>query len=281
MLFSSLLCCSTSNVKKTHSETEPSKPFPPVEIPTAAPRITNIVPEAPAATSGKLEVYTVQRALDLFNSYVDGDVADVIGPAGFERLCTDASMPMDGARPLIFAWQLQVKEMAKISKQEWVQGMATLKIASITAISIAMAELEDLLLNGKQSTSSGTEYDRTTYNNYASNPKAAFQKLYMYSFNLVKPEQSKNIDMETSLAIWPVLLEPKFPLMKEIVDFIKEREGTYKATNKDLWSMMLEFCETVKPSLQDYEADGAWPTLLDDFVSWKLNCLDNKAQMDT
>ncbi|KAJ7090338.1 hypothetical protein B0H15DRAFT_260359 [Mycena belliarum] len=45
--------------------------------------------------------------------------------------------------------------------------------------------------------------------------------------------------------------------------------GTYKATNKDLWSMMLEFCRTVKPTLQDYEADGAWPTLLDDFVAWR------------
>lgn len=49
---------------------------------------------------------------------------------------------------------------------------------------------------------------------------------------------------------------------------------------------MLEFCETVKPSLEDYESDGvwprsldtyravltllqAWPTLLDDFVAWK------------
>jgi len=50
---------------------------------------------------------------------------------------------------------------------------------------------------------------------------------------------------------------------------------------------MLEFCETIKPGLQDYEADGvcihsssclyiptdllaqAWPTLLDDFVIWK------------
>jgi DCN1-like protein 4/5 len=53
-----------------------------------------------------------------------------------------------------------------------------------------------------------------------------------------------------------------------------------------LYFQMLEFCETVKPSLQDYEADGvripssffyiptnlraqAWPTLLDDFVIWK------------
>lgn len=55
---------------------------------------------------------------------------------------------------------------------------------------------------------------------------------------------------------------------------------------------MEEFCRTVKPSLDGYEADGvseyqqkcsiganalrkAWPTLLDDFVSWK------KAKMET
>ena len=55
---------------------------------------------------------------------------------------------------------------------------------------------------------------------------------------------------------------------------------------------MLEFCQTIKPSLQDYEADGvrmrssflyiptnpraqAWPTLLDDFVIWKKSHSSN------
>jgi len=110
------------------------------ESPTV-PRITNFVlPEAPAKRtassikSANLEVYTAQRALDLFNSYVDEDVPDVIGPEGFEKLCTDASMPMEGARPLIFAWQLQVEEMGKISKQEWVQGMATLRSVFCCAV---------------------------------------------------------------------------------------------------------------------------------------------------
>jgi hypothetical protein len=52
---------------------------------------------------------------------------------------------------------------------------------------------------------------------------------------------------------------------------------------------MLEFCQTVNPGLEDYEADGvshlhldlvycvdflkAWPTLLDDFVLWRNNKL--------
>lgn len=32
---------------------------------------------------------------------------------------------------------------------------------------------------------------------------------------------------------------------------------------------MLEFCKTVGPNLDNYEAEGAWPSLLDDFVTWK------------
>lgn len=146
----------------------------------------------------------------MFKKYADEDAPDVIGLEGFERLCKDTEMAMDGTRPLIFSWQIQAKEMGKISENEWVQGMATLKsvlvssvivahadqpsasfftrIGSIPSLSLAMEELDDLLFSGKKSKATGKEYDRTTYNTYASNPKAAFQKLYMYSFNLVKPE---------------------------------------------------------------------------------------------
>jgi len=38
---------------------------------------------------------------------------------------------------------------------------------------------------------------------------------------------------------------------------------------------MLEFCKSVQPTLNDYEDDGAWPTLLNDFVSWKKDKMSN------
>ncbi|KAI0736811.1 hypothetical protein C8Q72DRAFT_801681 [Fomitopsis betulina] len=34
---------------------------------------------------------------------------------------------------------------------------------------------------------------------------------------------------------------------------------------------MLEFCRAVQADLSNYDPDGAWPTMLDDFVSWKNN----------
>ncbi|KAF9553816.1 DUF298-domain-containing protein [Agrocybe pediades] len=263
MRFSSLLCCSPNNVKRTHSDEDHA-----LESPT--PKTSKSSQTSKKST--KKEPYSAQGALQLFEKYADNDDTNVIGPDGFVQLCTDAGMPMEGALPIIFEWQLNAKEMAKISKEEWVAGTTTLQISSIPQISAVVKELEDLLILEKRPVSSTVkgqpEYDRKAYLGYAADVKSAFQKLYFFSFNLVKPEGSKNIEMETAIAFWTVLLVPKYPLMGEIIRFINEK-GTYKASNKDLWSMMLEFCQTVSPTLENYEADGAWPTLLDDFVAWK------------
>jgi len=71
--------------------------------------------------------YTLQRAQSLFSSYVDEDDRNVIGPEGLERLCTEADIPLDGAQPLILAWQLKCSEMGKFTKAEWLHGMGTLE----------------------------------------------------------------------------------------------------------------------------------------------------------
>ena len=34
-----------------------------------------------------------------------------------------------------------------------------------------------------------------------------------------------------------------------------QEAGSFKAVNKDLWSMMLEFLDTIKPDLSNYDAD--------------------------
>ncbi|KAI3610803.1 dcn1-like protein 4 [Moniliophthora roreri] len=217
------------------------------------------------------ELYTPANALTLFNKYADASEPDVIGPEGLETLCKDADISMEGVQPMILAWQMHAKEMGKFTKDEWVKGTTTLKVSSLPAIHSALSELEDLLIFDKPAVkpSKNEPYNRASYWQYAKDKKSAFHEVYNFCFSLAKAEQSRNLDMEIATALWSVLLPPKYPIMTEILGFINEK-GTYKAANKDLWVMMLEFLESVKPTLEDYdEGGGAWPTLLDDFVEWK------------
>ncbi|KAL4253969.1 Defective in cullin neddylation protein [Abortiporus biennis] len=231
------------------------------------------------------EPYSASSATALFGNYADEDDPNVIGPEGFEKLCNDAEISLEGALPLILAWQLGASEMAKISKEEWEKGTSELRISSVSSLAVALHDLEDLLLldkpalkppttttsGTKKSTSSSAEpYNRSRYFKYASDKKKSFGELYTFCFMLAKPPQGRNIDMETACAFWSVLVAPRYPLAQELLNFINEK-GTYKGVNKDLWSMTLEFCQTISPNLEDYEADGAWPTMLDDFVAWKNN----------
>jgi len=267
-------CCSSNQIKHIYSDEDQKVKQSKSSSTTHVEPPANLKPTEPPPTSTVPlptgEPYTPQRALALFESYADQDEPNVVGPEGFERLCGDAGLSMEGSVPLLLAWQMEAKEMAKISKEEWVVGTKALHISSPQQLSVALSDLENLLIHGKPPIKKPTTdaYDRTKYWVYASDPKDAFHKFYQYCFVLVKPPSSKNIEMETATAFWSVLLGPRYPLMKEVIDFINEK-GTYRAANKDLWNMMLEFCETVNPNLDNFEADGAWPTLLDEFASWK------------
>ncbi|KAG7453051.1 uncharacterized protein BT62DRAFT_977522 [Guyanagaster necrorhizus] len=240
--------------------------------------------ESKKLAAGKLEPYASARSVALFETYADPDTSDVIGPEGLEKLCSDANIPMEGALPLLFSWQLEAQEMGKFTKGQWIKWTSARKyvslflyrarrISTLSQIYRALSDLDDLLIDGKPPLKRPTNakkndepYDRTAYWIYAADTKDAFRKLYMFCFTLVKPPQSRNIDMETATAFWTVLLAPKSPLMKDVLEFVARKGEVYKAANKDLWTMMLEFCETMSPNLDGYEADGAWPTLLDDFT---------------
>ncbi|KIY62713.1 hypothetical protein CYLTODRAFT_166888 [Cylindrobasidium torrendii FP15055 ss-10] len=216
--------------------------------------------------SKKHEPYSPKAAAALFATYADADNSALIGPEGFDRMCTDADISMDGALPVLLSWQLKSEEMGKFELEKWEKWTTTHKCTCIE-------ELDDLLFQGKPpvkpSKKPDEPYDRTTYFQYAAAPKEAFQSLYAFCFVFTKPPASRNIDMDTARAFWTLLLVPKYILMSEILEFISAHEDSYKAVNKDLWSMMLEFLEAVGPNLDGYDEEAAWPTLVDEFVASK------------
>ncbi|KAG6919924.1 hypothetical protein DXG01_013273 [Tephrocybe rancida] len=282
MGFLSSLCCA-HNVKTVYSDDDVIVQKKGSIAESQTPTTINEPPPIPARVKpppARLPVnepYSAARAQALFKDYEDSDEPNTIGSEGFARLCNDAEIAMDGPLPLILAWQLGTKEMMKITADEWSKGTESLKISNLPALTLAVSDLEDVLVLNKAIPTQRAKkdvYDKTTYWKYCQDKKASFNQLYMFCFALVKPEHSKNIDMETATALWSVLLTPQYPLMGEVIGFIGDNPTVYKAANKDLWSMMLEFCQTVNPNLSDYEGDGAWPTLLDTFVAWKKGSIE-------
>jgi DCN1-like protein 1/2 len=45
-------------------------------------------------------------------------------------------------------------------------------------------------------------------------------------------------------------------------------QTTYKAVNHDQWTMFLVFSKTIDVDFKDFDGNGAWPVMLDDFVAF-------------
>ncbi|KAI0933574.1 hypothetical protein AcW1_005371 [Taiwanofungus camphoratus] len=215
---------------------------------------TSAAPKPKSTKAAPSEPYSATNAATLFSAYADEDDPSVIGPEGFERLCSDMDVSLEGPLPLILAWQMNAKEMAKISKGEWEVCLRELQVSSLLSLSIVLHDLEDLLLFGepplkppmltvaqakKRSASSLSlePYDRARYYKYAADTKKAFNELYSFCFVLAKPPQARNIDIETASAFWSVLVAPLYPIMSDILRFINDM-GTVKGITKDLWGMV-------------------------------------------
>ncbi|XP_066892165.1 DCN1-like protein 4 isoform X5 [Kogia breviceps] len=85
----------------------------------------------------------------------------------------------------------------------------------------------------------------------------------------VEPENEKDqrsLDINTAKCMLGLLLGKIWPLFPVFHQFLEQSK--YKVINKDQWCNVLEFSRTINLDLSNYDEDGAWPVLLDEFVEW-------------
>ncbi|KAJ0961170.1 hypothetical protein J5N97_000854 [Dioscorea zingiberensis] len=68
------------------------------------------------------------------------------------------------------------------------------------------------------------------------------------------------------LACGNYCLLKNWPLVDHWCQFLQAKHN--KAISRDTWSQLLEFAKTIDPSLSNYDAEGAWPYLIDEFVEY-------------
>jgi len=68
---------------------------------------------------------------------------------------------------------------------------------------------------------------------------------------------------EEAATLWEILgVDNKWPLYSKWTEFLKDK----KSVSRDAWRLFISFMEQFPKDLNSYDADGCWPSVIDEFV---------------
>ncbi|KAL1490707.1 hypothetical protein ABEB36_013360 [Hypothenemus hampei] len=187
--------------------------------------------------------FSQKRCLMWFREYTSTDDPDTLGPDGMEKFCEDIGVEPENVVMLVLAYKMQARQMGFFTKDEWLKGLSELQCDSIQKLQYRLDHLRSLL-----------------------NDQNIFKSIYRYAYEFARDKDQRSMDMETAKAMLQLLLGKHWPLYTQFSQFLDQSK--YKVINKDQWSNILEFSRTIYNDLSNYDVDGAWPVMLDEFVEW-------------
>lgn len=201
---------------------------------------------ATTTTSPKAGSKDVSKLDALFNAYrgKDSEDADVMGPEGVEKLCTDLKVDPSDRLVLLLAWKMGAQKMGYFTRSEFKCGLSELGATTVAQLKKALPSLAAEV--------------------QAAHTLEEFHK-FAFQFCLTEPGQ-KIVDSETAAQMLQLVL-PGGRFVEPFCSFLTQQKD-YKKVNADQWSNFLRFSREVSPDLSNYADNPAWPLLLDNFVDW-------------
>lgn len=190
----------------------------------------------------------------LYATYRGSNKEDKISIDGIEMLLSDLQLEADSNLVLILAWKCQAETQCEFSRDEFFRGLKNLYADSID-------KLKNNLIR--------TEQELRGNNNL-------FKDLYQFTFNYAKNSQQKSLDLELAIAYWNILLRNRFKFLDLWVEFLTETHK--RAITRDTWNLLLDFSLMIDDNMSNYDEEGAWPVLIDEFVEYARKKLVVKQQ---
>ena len=92
----------------------------------------------------------------------------------------------------------------------------------------------------------------------------SFVSFYRFVFFVCREPGERSLCLETALRGWQFVLRGRFRLLDAWLGFCARQRRP--VVTEDTWRQVLDFSRTIHEDLTNYDASGAWPVLVDEFV---------------
>ena len=95
-----------------------------------------------------------------------------------------------------------------------------------------------------------------------------FAEMYKYTFNLAKEKDKRNVDVDLACDLWDLLIGAKCQFLAQWKDFVigKRDRGEQLVVTRDTWDLFFDLVKQTRGNIANFEDDGAWPSMIDQFV---------------
>ncbi|XP_054270202.1 DCN1-like protein 1 [Macrosteles quadrilineatus] len=179
----------------------------------------------------------------LFSKYKDPAEPDKMTAEGIMKFLDDLNLSPESKLVLIIAWKFRAAAQCEFSREEFMTGMTELCCDSVEKLKCRLPSLENELKDQNK-----------------------FKDFYHFTFNYAKNPNQKGLDLDMAITYWNIVLRGKFRFLDLWCQFLQEHHK--RSIPKDTWNLLLDFAMVINDDMSNYDEEGAWPVLIDDFVEW-------------
>lgn len=184
-----------------------------------------------------------KRLEQLYIKYRDPQESDKITADGILRFLEELNLTPDNRLVLIIAWKFKAATQCEFTRDEFINGMTEIGCDSIEKLKHKLPTLETELKDA-----------------------AKFRDFYNFTFDYAKNPGQKSLELDMAIAYWNIVLAGRFKFLNIWCQFLQEHHK--RSIPRDTWNLLLDFSAVIADDLSNYDKEGAWPVLIDDFVEW-------------